>query len=729
MLDLTKVDPRFLALKFSDHQEKAFVYQDLTFKVHTNGNLATIKFVIDLKGDVQIRINPKFTWGLIQTTVARYYDWCLQEQVRRYSQFDLTSVKAQRTRTLVNQDLVYLWGLPYFIHLNPYSGQEERVAIRSRPSQVTPVLVPKGRSRYSAKFYYLLHHGYLHRAALDNLPVLNQEQWLLPRKCLWGNPHDFIRYPLLSQALLDPKLSAIYDRTRPLGNFLLEQVGSTLQLITRHAQAHFFYGSRFLSQPQRLLVEALIAPLAGKNNPDFMVRRHHERMVAKCETLTSDYWKAIVTGNITSKESSAHFPVNPFFSYDLSTINAQDPAFTPSLSLRIADHLKDQRLVRNLPPVEVLWRGLGSSEERRAQVRAAQEHGAYVTFYPESSNYHNLTLESLSAEYQRQIKFYHSGCLDLAPAQRQRQEQGLAAAARAYSLLPGPQEPAEPPHFDPSLLLTQPQLAFGAPATTPQALSLGAPATTSQTLGLGAPATTPQALGQSAPANLPLSELELTLCDAHGHEIDPALALMALLPDNPEQANYLEQMPPQLALNELKTSYVRMVATDLLAQHVAKGNFSYAHETLVTPGCLEVYLKGKVTEDKVRRALQQFLAQEVSVKATHFLECVHAYYDEIYLAAAQHLKLPTLRWYQRPVRSKAMSPLGLCKADGGLAEIRLNQMLAHYPYNVMTSVASHELCHLGCFNHGPAFYTLLSALNPDANTISDALSGLGILPL
>ena len=214
-----------------------------------------------------------------------------------------------------------------------------------------------------------------------------------------------------------------------------------------------------------------------------------------------------------------------------------------------------------------------------------------------------------------------------------------------------------------------------------------------------------------------------------GKRIRPALALMALLPDNPDQTNCLEHMPPQVALNELKTSYVRMVATDLLAQHVAKGNLSYAHETLATPGCLEVYLKGKVTPEKVRRVLQKFLAQEVSTKGTHFLECVHDYYDEIYLAAAQHLALPALRWYQRPVRSKAMSPLGLCKADGGLAEIRLNQILAHYPYNVITSVASHELCHIGCFNHGPAFYTLLSALNPDANTISDSLAGLGILPL
>ena len=701
MLDLTKVDPRFLALKFRDHQETAFVYQDLTFKVHTNGNLATIKFVIDLKGDIQVRINPKFTWGLIQTTVARYYDWCRQEQVRRYAQFDLTSLKAQRARSLGNQDLIYLWGLPYLMHLNPYSG-EDVVKVRSKPEQVTPVLVPKGRSRYSTKFYYLLHQGFLHRAALDNLPILNQEQWLLPRKCLWSQPHEFIRYPLVSQALLDPKLSAIYDRTRPLGNFLLERIGTTLQLITRHAQEHLFYGSRFLSQPQRLLVEALIAPLAGKNNPDFMVRRHHERMVAKCETLTSDYWKAIVTGPLNYKEQQAHFPVDPYLSYDLSAIKAQDPAF----SLSIADNLQDQRLVRNVPPVEVLWRGLGSSDERRSQVRAAQDHGAYVTFYPESSNYHNLTLESLSAEYQRQIKFYHSGSLDLAPAQRQRQAQSLVAA-RDYSLLPGPHEASVPTHFDPSLLLTQPQLAFAPPSSTKL----------------------PAAASCSAPVNLALSELEMTLCNAQGHEIDPALALMALLPDNPDQVNYLEHMPPNVALNELKTSYVRMVATDLLAQHVAKSNLSYAHETLATPGCLEVYLKGKATPEKVRRALQKFLAQEVSAKATHFLECVHDYYDEIYLAAAQHLALPTLRWYQRPVRSKAMSPLGLCKADGGLAEIRLNQILAHYPYNVMTSVASHELCHLGCFNHGPAFYTMLSALNPDANTISDSLSGLGILPL
>lgn len=701
MLDLTKVDPRFLALKFSDHRESAFVYRDLTYQVHTNGNLGTIKFVIDLKGDLQVRLNPKFTWGLIQNTVAQYYEWCYKEQARRYAAFDLTSLKAQRGRSLQDNDLIYLWGLPYLIHINAYSGIDDQVHLRAPARQVTPVLVPKGRSRYSAKFYYLLHNGYIHKAALDNLPVLNQEQWLLPRKCLFAQPHDFIRYRLMSSALLDPKLRTIYDHSRPLGNFFFERMGHTLQLITRQAQNHQFYGCRYLSHPQRVLVEALIAPLASKGNPDFLVRRHHERMVAKCETLTSDYWKAIVTGPITYKEQRPNYPVNPYLTYERATVHADDPSFRSDLG--IWSNLHDQRLVRTaVPPVELLWRGFGSTDARRAQVRAAQAHGAYVSFYPDESNYQNFTLESLNAEYWREIKFYQCGQLDLAPAQRLRQVDP-ASEVHNYCLLPDP-ETVEPTYFDPCVVLSAPGLAFGA-----------------QNMDWVNP--------YKGPGNLPLSELEMTLCDADGHEIDPALALMALLPDLPEQSNCLADMPAPLALRELKSSYLRMVATDLLAQHVARGNLSYAHETLATPGCLEIYIKGKVTPEKVRRAVLKFLAQEVSTKGTHFLECVHDYYDEIYLAAAQVIALPSLHWYQAPVRSKLMSPLGLCKAEGGPAEIRLNQMLAHFPYNVMTSVASHELCHLGCFNHGPAFYTMLSALNPNANTISDTMAGLGILPL
>ena len=757
MLDLAQVDPRFLALKYSDHPESAFVYQGLTFKVHTNGNLATIKFVIDLKGDLQVRINPKFTWGLIQNTVAHYYDWCRREQMRRYAQFDLTSLKAQRERTLQENDLIYLWGLPYLLHINAYCGQDDEVKIKSRPQQVTPVLVPKGCSRYSDKFYYLLHNGYLHRFALENLPIINQEQWLLPRKCLVGNPHEFIRYPLASKALLDPKLRNIYDRTRPQGNFFLERMGYTLQLITRHAQQHQFYGSRYLSHPQRLLVEQMIEPLAARSNPDFVVRRHHERMVAKCETLTSDYWKAIVSGPLTYKDTRPHFPINPYLAYDLTTVRAHDPNFSAHFSLGIIDNLKDQRLVRtNVLPIELLWRGHGSSEQRRQEVYAAQEHGAYVAFYPDQANYAGLNLETLSAEYQRQVKFYRTGELDLSVTQQRRQFQAeqvsLAAieqAARDYSLMapPGAPDPTptptpHPEPFSPQLLLSRPRMAFQvASLNTTNRRPLAPPMDSPKEPSTEPPLPpliespleylSPQNFAVTKPddSNFSLGELEMTLCDSTGHEIDPALALMALLPDNPDQSNCLEAMAQNLAVNELKTSYLRMVATDLLAQHVARGNLSYAHDTLATPGGLEINIKGKVTPDKVRRALQKFLAQEVSTKASHFLEQVHSYYDEIYLAAAHHIALPALRWYQRPVRSKAMSPLGLCKAEGGLPEIRLNQMLAHFPYNVMTSVASHELCHLGCFNHGPAFYHLLSALNPDANTISDNIAKLGILPL
>lgn len=722
MLDLTKVDPRFLELKYSEHQESAFVFRSLVFKIHTNGNLNTIKFVIDLKGELQLRINPKFTWGLIRNTVAKYYDWCRAKQEQRYSQFDLTSLISQQERKLVDNDLIYLWGLPYLLRINAYTGKEDEVKITHRPKQVTPVLVPKGRSRYSDKFYYLLHNGYIHPYALDNLPMVNQEEWLLPRKCLFDHPDDFIRYPLISKSLLDPKLRTIYDRSRPMGNFFLELMGQTLHRVSHDAKSHHFYGSRYLSYPQRHLIETIIAPLALRTNPDFIVRRHHERIVAKCENLTFDYWKAIVTGPITYKERRPNFPLNPYLNYELDTVRANDPSFSQDLSCDIYATLQDQRLVRtNVLPVEFLWRGMGSSEERRQEVRIAQEHGAYVDFYPEIASYLNPTIEGLMDAYRRHIKFYQSGILDRSLAQQNRNAymaqastQTLERAALENTILrpAGESEPplSEPELFSPQLLLDKPQIAF---EENPELIARTA----------YKPEIPPHN------RNLSIDELEITLCDSDGHEIDPALALMAILPDNPDQSNYLENMPQELALRELKTSYQRKLATDLLLQHVPPINLGYSHETLATPGCLEVNIKGKVTEEKVRKALQHYLANEVSTKATHFMELVHDYYDEVYLAATQVIAMPTLRWYKCPVRSKAMSPLGLCRADGTIAEIRLNQILAHYPYNVMTSVASHELCHLGCLNHGPAFYLMLGALNPNANIISDSMGALGIVPI
>lgn len=53
---------------------------------------------------------------------------------------------------------------------------------------------------------------------------------------------------------------------------------------------------------------------------------------------------------------------------------------------------------------------------------------------------------------------------------------------------------------------------------------------------------------------------------------------------------------------------------------------------------------------------------------------------------------------------------GQCAADG---RISLNWRLLHLPVELSDHVLIHELCHLQQMNHGPAFWSLMAACNPD----------------
>lgn len=61
----------------------------------------------------------------------------------------------------------------------------------------------------------------------------------------------------------------------------------------------------------------------------------------------------------------------------------------------------------------------------------------------------------------------------------------------------------------------------------------------------------------------------------------------------------------------------------------------------------------------------------------------------------------------KPLRQRI---LGQCTRDG---EIRLNLTLLQWPETVLEETLAHELSHLVCFNHSPAFWETLTVLLPD----------------
>ena len=175
MLDLGKVDSRFLSVAWNEHPIEAFVFDNLEFKVRSNANLKNMKLAIDSTGMLEIRVNPKSSWGSIKDTVFRYYQWCAEQQSNILKQFDIVTYRAQKNRTFKTNDVIYIWGMPYLIEVKEDQGHEDELKI-IRPRQIVPALVPKGQSRFSDKYAFLLRNGYINKKALYNLPILNQRQ-------------------------------------------------------------------------------------------------------------------------------------------------------------------------------------------------------------------------------------------------------------------------------------------------------------------------------------------------------------------------------------------------------------------------------------------------------------------------------------------------------------------------------------------------------------------------
>jgi predicted metal-dependent hydrolase len=125
------------------------------------------------------------------------------------------------------------------------------------------------------------------------------------------------------------------------------------------------------------------------------------------------------------------------------------------------------------------------------------------------------------------------------------------------------------------------------------------------------------------------------------------------------------------------------------------------------------------------RATVSFDGQQICVAHREGRGCqVQAALQRWYLQQARRLfqhrlvliaaRAPWAEDRKIPLRLRKMKRTwGNCSSNG---DIKLNTQLVKAPLHIIDSVIAHEICHLEEMNHGPAFYALLQALNPNWRT-------------
>lgn len=646
MFALDKIDSDILVRTWQDYPETRFTFGELEFAVRTNPNLRSTKLLAEKTGIIQVRINPQVTWDSIKGTIQRHLDWCLEQQSRILKEFDPVTYRSQLRRQMTDNDVIYIWGQPYLLQIDPKKHEDDRLMV-GVPVQLTPVLVPKGRSRYALKFSHLWHSGYLNRQALYNLPLINQGSFIMPKHSLWHDIENLNRYSYTSQSLFDARRQAHIDdkeqdagEHRDLGNYYIDCFVRMQQLVWNNLRRAQFYGSRMLSEPRLELIEDMIRPLTSTLTPERLAVQNLGSVTDNAEMIVGNFWKALLNGAISDPQYQKLYPHDPFIECIPDTNQPAD--------MDITTNINDKSLVRNLPPARLIWRQYPNSQERNVENLRAEAAGAFVGFFPDKIDFSQMTPEQRLQEIERQRNFYATGKINSSTG-----EEGL-----------------------------------------------------------------------------PLSELELTLFTPQGEEVDPARALLAILPDMPDTANYLNNMPVQMVESHAKDSFARMMARDILASRIPPDKSCYFHNTLANPGELILELTADYDQAFKTRALGDYLRWSLSRVATSFLSKIKRQYANTYIATSAKYRMPTISWYQEPIKVIRMNDLGQCRSHRrALPEIRLNLQLAHYPPNVMISVALHELCHLAFCNHSPAFRFMLNLFDPEADRVSDSIFDLGIIPL
>lgn len=670
MIDLGIIDSRFLAIKWKEHPITSFWYQDLEFSVRSNANLKTMKIVVDNTGMLEIRINPNNTWAMIKDTVFSYYSWCVEQHEKIISQFDTVSYLAQKNHTFDNNDLIYIWGMPYLLEVEDDCEQDDMQVIR--PRQVVPVLLPKGCSRFATKFAYLLRQGYISTKALDNLPIFNQGRMIMPKHSLYlksdffdrdqitkvaqvtntfedfvpSSKHSeqeqqFLRKTLKHKGvaqqnpdneLFKPKDSVLHD---PVNNFYLEQFARLLQTCQDSVYTNNFFSSRMLSDPKRIIAEAIIKPFVDLHSDIDSTVLHAETTISPC-------YKSILKNSIA--QHTDVYAQEPFWSFDLKDISKFDSLpFDYSL---YHNFISPVGIRPEVLPARMVMEGSFEHQRFLQDAQKLIDQGQkppYLVVFPERKNYLLMGRTLLDQELERHLKFYQTG---------------------VYS---------EDDKFK-------------------------------------------------------LSEQELTLFSSDLEEIDPSLALMGYLPDVPQAANNIYNLSQSMVDLQSKDTLRPTLAANFLGKKQKRESTEFFARNLFKPGVLRFKLKGKRSRVKVQLMLENYLEQELSLVACNLVDKLKERYVSCYLEARECYNLDAAAWVNK-IEIKKMKPLGQCYRHGPDATIKINLQLIHYPLNVLISVIIHELCHLVKCNHSEGFKYMLNLFCPNAELVSNSIINLGIVPI
>ena len=485
--------------------------------------------------------------------------------------YDTVSYLAQKQRTFKENDLIYVWGLPYFLHVET-GADEERLEF-TKPQQVILGRVPYGTSRYTERFHALARKGYLNPEALRSLPWVIEGRLVLPKHCQW---HDIKHLNMPLQ--IGSEINIYYS-----------EFARTMQQTLDDWQQQKLFGSRFLSDPSRQMCLRLFYEYYH----DFLLKNPKPRLndwlsvETNVENRLNSMDKGIFTGSIVCEPHHRLYLLDPLLSPEQDKVLVQEPL----LSFNIGENLK-------------------STVGVRTEVPPAHLSSAPVMHYYEMPDEFRLS----DLIWQRALF-----ALGDSPAALQAKERGLYQDLRGN---------------------------------------------------------------------------ETSLFTLDGCEIDPALAVIAYLPDDPSVAN---TEPEELNLKQVERlaggTFVDLEATKFIAKHYQRQNMPYFHRTLVKPG---------VYQERLAIALRAMPMSQPNLGFGRWID---------------HLEV------------RKMKPLGQYRWHQGRSDIRLNRRLVHYPISVMASILNHELCHMPFPNHSKNFQTILFLHCPAADAISDSIVRLAILPL
>lgn len=334
LLDVTDFSIYTLAMRWQDYPLREFRFVDLHIFFQADAHTRMTHFKIDVDGHVSIRTDPSITWWEIAECVSAQYEWIVQNLHTMQRSYDTVSYLAQKERTFKDDDIIFVWGKPYFLRVQMEAS--EVGLTRQEPVQLMLGRVPNGTSRYTERFHALARKGYLNPEALRSLPWIIDGCLVLPKHCHW---HD------------TSNLNCHLDYQADLNLYYAEFSAAMDATLTDWQQRQLF-SSRFLSDPSREMCRRVysdyfinfhlgnISPRSGRlQNIGYVV-----------EDILNHVDKGIFSGSIVCEPQRNDYRLDPLLSPEPEKIEELEP----KLSFNMRQNLESTVGVRtNVPSAKL----------------------------------------------------------------------------------------------------------------------------------------------------------------------------------------------------------------------------------------------------------------------------------------------------------------------------------------------------------------------------------------